>query len=260
MDALLEFALELARDAGTIALEHFGSASLGVERKADGSPVTVADRAIERRLRERIAAAFPDDGILGEEEDERHSSSGRRWILDPIDGTVSFAQGVPLFATLIAVEDGGSVTHGVCHLPGLSETVAANAGGGAWWWRSGAAEPEPARVSAVEAIEDALGVTTGEEYWRGTAHLDDWRRIADRLRHVRGWSDAYAFALLATGRADLVVEITLNPWDVAPFLPIVEEAGGRLTDLSGERTVFGGNALATNGRVHDATLDLFRNA
>ncbi len=257
LERRLEFALQIAREAGAAAMEVFLEPSLAVETKADGSPVTVADRRVEQLLRRRIGAAYPEDGLLGEEEGARPGESGCTWILDPIDGTRSFVQGVPLFGTLIGLEEDGEPVLGVAHHPGMRETVAGAAGLGARWYRGDRA-PRPAHVSRVARLDQALCCTTSVKGLAAAGHQERYLRLLERVALDRGWSDCYGLILVATGRVDLLVEPVMHAWDCAPFVPILEEAGGRFTDLAGRRTIRGGNGLASNGLLHAEALEALR--
>jgi len=256
--AELEFAVSIAREAGAATLPFFRAETVAVEWKADRSPVTAADRASERVLRERIRAAHPRDSILGEELGLDEGTSGRTWILDPIDGTVSFARRIPVFGVLVGVEEGGDVVAGVAHFPALGETVFAARGLGAWWTRGGASGPVPARVSEVARLEDACLSFTSRNGFRRAGIPEAFDRLCDATKLHRGWHDCYGHVLVATGRADVMVDPIMAVWDNAALKPIVEEAGGRFTSLSGEPTIRGGSAVSTNGRLHDATLLLLR--
>ena len=257
------FALEAAAAAAAVTLEYFRSPSLGVEHKGDGSPVTAADKAAERLLRERIAERFPGDGVLGEEFDDTESKTGWRWIIDPIDGTFSFIKGVPLYTTLLAAERlsdagepvPGGVEIGVIAAPALDEVVYAARGHGAWR-RVGAADPVRARVSSVASLAEATVCTTSLDYYTTPESRAVFDRVERACAHTRGWSDAYAATLLATGRCDAMVEPFMNPWDSAPMEPIIAEAGGKLTDWRGLETVHGPDLLVTNGAMHDELLRL----
>jgi histidinol phosphatase-like enzyme (inositol monophosphatase family) len=257
----LAFALAAAREAGALTLEHFGSERLGVETKGDGSPVTRADREAERLLVERIRGAFPDDGILGEESGERPGKSGRRWILDPIDGTKSFIHGVPLYGTLVALEAAGRAVVGVICLPALGEAVYAARGEGAFWSKDlgGRGEtPLPARVSAVSRLDGALMCTTSPRGFERSGHTAFYQRLQSRVAMERGWSDCYGHALVATGRAEIMLDPIMAIWDCAALLPVVEEAGGRFTDFSGAPTHGGGSAISTNLALADEVRALAR--
>ncbi len=256
----LAFALAVAREAGALTLRYFGSERLGVETKGDGTPVTQADREAERLLVERIRAAFPDDGILGEESGEKHGTSGRRWILDPIDGTKSFVRGVPLYGTLVALEAQGQPALGVICLPALREAVFAARGEGAFWVRDlGHGEVSVrARVSAVGRLDEALVCTTSPRGFERSGHVDFYERVRQRTKTERGWGDCYGHALVATGRAEVMLDPIMAIWDCAALQPIVEEAGGRFTDFSGAPTHRGGSAISTNLAVADEVRALAR--
>lgn len=248
---LLAAAEELAREAGAVTLRWFGG-RVEHDAKADGTPVTMADREAERLLRTRIAERFPDHGVLGEEYPETHAGAAIRWILDPIDGTKSFMRGVPLYGVLIGIEVDGEPVVGVAHFPALEETVAAGVGLGCRW------NGEPCAVSGVEALEDALVLTTDGEEIGGSPHGAGWRRLQEGASLSRTWGDCYGHVLVATGRAEAMVDPVLSPWDSAPLLTILTEAGGRFTDLEGRATIHGGSGLSTNGRLHDRVLETLR--
>jgi histidinol-phosphatase len=261
LDARVALLRTLAAEAGALCLDRFRRGDFAVDLKPDASPVTEADRACETLLRERILAAFPDDGLLGEEHGERPAASGFTWILDPIDGTVSFARGVPLFGTLIAIERGSAhgprVVAGACELPAMGERIWAAYGRGAWWERSGR-EPVRARVSPCPRLADALVGTTGHEYFRRAGSLATLERLESAAGRIRGWSDCYALALAATGRCDAVVEPWMNPWDSGPFPVIFAEAGGVFTDWSGRADLRRRTAIAANPLLHRELLELLR--
>lgn len=252
----LEVALAAAHEAGDITLQYFRENNYAVEWKHDRSPVTVADRAAEQRLRERIAAAFPDDAILGEELADRPGDSGYRWILDPIDGTKSFISGVPLYGTLIGVEFEGRSVVGVIHIPALGETAYA-AGEGAWIVRGGSA-PVPARVSRTGQLADALFCTSEIKTFTRTGRREAFDEFDRACRLTRTWGDCYGYLLLASGRADVMVDPQMNVWDCAALQPIIEAAGGTFTDWQGQPTIHGGEAVATNGLLLDEVLAISR--
>ncbi len=251
----LSLALEIAAEAGRLTLEHFCRADLVVDHKSDDSPVTVADREAEAHLRLRIAAAFPGDGVLGEEMGESAGESGWRWILDPIDGTKSFIHGVPLYGTLIGVEVEGRSMIGVIHLPALEETVYAMRGGGAWWARPGAAERR-ARVSSCARLADGLFTTTSAATFERERRRAVYDALQARARLTRSWGDCYGYALVATGRAEVMIDPRMAVWDAAAMLPILEEAGGTFTDWNGVARVDGGEGIATNGLVLAEVLEI----
>ncbi|MDE3153246.1 MAG: histidinol-phosphatase [Gemmatimonadota bacterium] len=236
---LLEPVAELARLAGAVALRHFRT-TLVAETKADGSPVTIADREAERVARDWIARRFPDDGVLGEEFGVERADAPRRWIIDPIDGTKSFIRGVPLWGTLVAVTEGSRVLAGAACFPALDELVAAAVDAGAWW--NGAR----CRVSSVDTLASATITTTDERFLEHPDRREAWRALAPRVAVARSWGDCFGYLMVATGRAEVMVDPVLSAWDAAPFLPIITEAGGVFSDWAGRETIDGGSAIATN--------------
>jgi histidinol-phosphatase len=243
---LLDFAVDLVATAGALTLHWFQQANLAVDTKADGTPVTAADRAAERLVRERIADLFPDDGVLGEEEPELLGRSGRRWIVDPIDGTKAFTRGVPLYSTLLALHDRDGPALGVIGLPALGQAVYAGRGLGCW---SGG---RPARVSETSTLDGAYLTTSGYSHWPDDALL----AVKHAGCELRTWGDGYGYALVATGRVDAMVDPAVDLYDVAAMPVILAEAGGRFTSLDGREDAGGGSGVATNGRVHEGLLGL----
>jgi histidinol phosphatase-like enzyme (inositol monophosphatase family) len=250
-------ALLAAREAGAITLKYFQGDNYAVELKRDQSPVTIADRQAEQLLRERIAAAFPADAILGEEFPERPGDSGYRWILDPIDGTKSFISGVPLYGALVGLEFEARSVAGVIHLPALGETVYAAKGTGAWFVRSDR-PAVPARVSRTTRLADSLFCTSEIRSFAKSGRREAFDRFDGACRLARTWGDCYGYLLVATGRADVMVDPLMNVWDCAALQPIVEEAGGTFTDWQGEPTIYGGEAVATNGVLAEEALAITR--
>ena len=248
--ALREAAERLARLTGEIALKHYRSA-LTVETKGDGSPVTIADREAEEGARAWLATHFPEDGILGEEFGERMGTSGRRWMLDPIDGTKSFVRGVPLWGSLVALVEGEQVLAGAAYFPAVDELVAAAPGEGCWW------NGRRASVSRVSSIADATVLITDDRTFPTAEQTAGWRGLASAAKIARGWGDCYGYLLVATGRAEIMVDPIMNPWDAACFQPIIEEAGGVFTDLRGKPTAFGGQVIATNAAIAAAAREYF---
>jgi histidinol phosphatase-like enzyme (inositol monophosphatase family) len=251
IEELTAFAESLARAAGAVTLRHFGT-GVEPEEKEDGTPVTVADREAETLLRERIREQYPEHGILGEEFGEDRPEASVRWILDPIDGTKSFVHGVPLYGVLIGVEIEGEPAVGVAHLPALQETVSAGVGIGCHW------NGVRAAVSRVEQLEDAVALITDVESAEAQGIGEGWRGLADKVAFARTWGDCYGHVLVATGRAEIMVDPILSAWDASPFLPILTEAGGHFTDLDGIPTIHGGSAVASNGILHGDALGLLR--
>lgn len=248
---LMEVAQEWARDAGALTLEYFGG-PLDTETKGDGTPVTVADRAAEGLLRERIQSHYPHHGILGEEFGETNVGARVRWILDPIDGTRSFMRGVPLYGVLIGIEVDGEAAVGVAHFPGLAETVSAALGEGCHW--NGTA----ARVSSVRNLEESAILTTDPAELLEGPMARGWEMLVRRSALARTWGDCYGHILVATGRAEVMVDPILSPWDAAPFVPILREAGGLFTDKNGGAGAHGGSGVSTNGHLHAEVLDMLK--
>lgn len=248
IDRRLAVALQVAREAGKLTLDYFQNPELAVELKHDASPVTVADRQAELLLRERIAAAFPADAILGEEFPERPGTSGFRWILDPIDGTKSFIRGVPLYGTLVGVEHAERSQIGVIYIPCLDECVWAAVGQGAWY-QQGADTPKPARVSKCEQLADALFCTSDAKTFAEANRQQEFLNLLSGCRLMRTWGDCYGYLLVATGRADVMVDAIMSVWDAAALQPILEEAGGTFTDWRGVSTIHSGEGIGTNGKI-----------
>ncbi len=261
----LEFAVALAREGGDSTLPYFYSPHLKVDRKADDSHVTEADRGAERLMRQRIEERFPEDGIIGEEWGSAVGSSGRTWYLDPVDGTEVFVRGVPLYGTLVAcVRDGQQKADvGVIYLPALSQIVYASSGGGAWQaselprYAANKHLPESIQRASVSDIQDATQayqLTTHDEWWRRTGREAVLDEIIASFGFRRGWGHCYAPFLVATGRAEVWVEPSAHEWDFAPVNLIVEEAGGRATSVSGVPTFRAGNIVVSNGHLHEHAL------
>ncbi len=257
LTARLERAQAFAREAGAVTLRYYCQENYAVELKHDQSPVTVADRQAEERLRALIAAAFPHDAILGEELPERPGTSGYRWILDPIDGTKSFISGVPLYGTLIGVEFESKSVVGVIYIPALDEMVSAAVGHGAWYVR-GSEPPRRAQVSTKAKLAESLFLTSEVKTYDRVNRRKAYERIEAASRLTRTWGDCYGYLLVAVGRADVMVDPMMNVWDCAALQPILEEAGGTFTDWNGQPTIYGGEAIATNGRVLDEVLAVTR--
>jgi histidinol phosphatase-like enzyme (inositol monophosphatase family) len=238
----VDIAAQAAWDAGKATLRWF-QASPDVEWKADRSPVTAADRESERILTAILSREFPGDAFLGEETGARPGSSGWRWIVDPLDGTKSFIQGVPLYGVLVGLEDpAGEIVGGVVCLPALGELITAARGDGCRW------NGRRARVSDVDALAAACVSFTALETF-DASRTGTLGSIRERCRIVRGWGDCYGHILVATGRAEVMLDPVLSEWDCAALVPILEEAGGTFTDWTWRRTSRGGSGISTNGRV-----------
>ncbi|MDQ6690391.1 MAG: histidinol phosphate phosphatase [Gemmatimonadota bacterium] len=238
MDAVAE----AARIAGDIAKSYYGS-NPEIRTKGDGTPVSIADLEAEQAARDWIEVRFPDDGIFGEELRTMRPNAARRWILDPIDGTYTFLQTVPLWGTLVAVAEGENVIAGAAYFPALDEIVVAARGEGCWWNGS------RTRVSSVSDLAQARLVTTDARFTRDVSRQERWTRLQNGARSMRTWGDCYGYLLVATGRADIMVDDIISDWDVAALMPIITEAGGDFTDWQGRATAFGGDAIATNSQL-----------
>ncbi|MGI8411344.1 MAG: inositol monophosphatase family protein [Solirubrobacteraceae bacterium] len=267
----LALALELAELADAITLGRFRAVDLRVETKPDLTPVTDADRAVEQRLRDRISAVRPGDAVLGEESGESSpgGAGGRRWIIDPIDGTKNYVRGIPVWATLIALEDPGEVSGSRGGASDSARTgeeigamtvavVSAPALGRRWWAVRDAGafvDGQPIHVSGVSKLTDAQVSFADFEDWEANGRLEALLELGRRCWRTRGFGDFWSYMLVAEGAVDIGgLDPVVSLWDLAAPQLIVEEAGGRFTDLGGVRTADGGDAIATNGLLHDAAL------
>ncbi|HEV8471708.1 MAG TPA: inositol monophosphatase family protein [Methylomirabilota bacterium] len=248
LDRALAAAVDAARAAGAVALKYFHG-RFDVTLKADHTPVTQADREAEQTIVEMLGRAFPDWGFLGEEFGAKGPAEVR-WIIDPIDGTKNFVRRIPVWATLLALEARGEIVAGVIYNPATDELCAARRGGGAF------VNGERVRVSDVATLGGATLLHAGLKLYREAGLWDGLVRLVDATDRQRGFGDYLGYTLVASGRAEIYTEVDLKPWDLAPCKIVVEEAGGRFTDLAGQATIYSGTSLATNGRVHDAALAL----
>ncbi len=247
----MEAAEAAARVAGGVALGHYRR-GVTVETKRDGTPVSVADRQAEEAVRAWLETRFPEDGILGEELGAARPEARRRWLVDPIDGTKTFVRRVPLWGTLVALVEGEEVLAGAAYFPAVEELVVAARGGGCLW--NGA----PARVSNVSQLSLATVLATDEQFAGNAPQREGFRRLAERAALTRSWGDCYGYLLVATGRAEAMVDGVMAPWDAAALKPIIEEAGGVFTDWKGTATAFGGDSIATNGPLAQTVRALLR--
>jgi histidinol-phosphatase len=250
-DRTIEAAVDAARAAGAIALRYYRDGGFQVTLKADHTPVTQADREAEEAIVAILSRAFPQHGFLGEELGAR-GPRDVRWIIDPIDGTRNFIRRIPVWATLIALEEAGEITAAVISNPVSGDIYTARRGGGAYC--------NGARIH-VSAGDDLAGATllhAGLGLFRRTDRWDGFVRLVDATERQRGFGDYMGYTLVAEGKAELYLEVDLKPWDLAPCKLLVEEAGGTFTDLDGRPTIYSGTALASNGRVHDAAVALLR--
>jgi myo-inositol-1(or 4)-monophosphatase len=249
----LSFAEQTAREAGALTLEYFLTDGARAEFKSDDTPVTIADRKAEELIRSRIAGAYPDHQIVGEEYGATEGSSDYRWIIDPIDGTKSFVHGVPLYAVLIALEIKGKMEVGCAYFPALDEIISAATGLGAQW------NGKPCRVSEVASIDRAVCAHIDTAYFGKNGKGEPWERLQKAVYYNAGWCDAYGYLLVATGRAEIMLDPVMAVWDCGPFPPIFKEAGGYFGDWSGnEGRIDGGEALATNAALRDEVVALLQ--
>lgn len=250
----LAFALSLADVAAAVTMPWFGD-RLPVDLKDDATPVTEVDRAAERAIRDAIAQAFPDDGVLGEEEGLAEGANGRMWFVDPVDGTKLYSEGIPLWSTLIGLQIDGHTVLGVADTPALGHRYHATAGGGAW------RGDRRLHASDVDRLEDAFVIHSGMGEWVAGGRERALERVVTRARHTRGLSDAWGHLLIAQGSAEVLLEHEpCYEWDYTATGLIVLEAGGRLSTLNGEPPSPGCDLLVTNGTLHDAALDLIAGA
>ena len=266
----LALALQLADLADDVSLSRFRAVDLDIRTKPDRSFVTEADLAVERVIRDRLAAERPEDGILGEEFGTAGDST-RQWIIDPIDGTANFLRGVPVWGSLISLAVDGVPVVGVASAPAMARRWWAATGMGAWTTASsaelGASEsgadaasaafPGARRiaVSRVADLGDAALSFQSLAQWRDAGYLDRLLALAERVWRDRAYGDLWSYMLLAEGLIDITGEFDVKPYDLAALIPIVEEAGGRFTSITGERGPWHGSSLATNGLLHDTVLD-----
>jgi histidinol-phosphatase len=252
----LEFALALADAADAVTLPRFRAADLRVDRKPDRTPVTDADTAAEAALRALIAERRPGDEVLGEEEGGELSAEGRGWVLDPIDGTKNFSRGMPAWGTLIALTVAGEPVVGVASAPALGRRWWGAPGLGAWTSDGPGADPRRIAVSAVAELSDAYLSTTDLRIFGHQGRMDRWLALVDACWETRAFGDFWQYCLVAEGVLDVAVDPVANAWDLAALVPIVAEAGGRMTGLAGTGSFAEGDGIATNGLLHDPALAL----
>ncbi len=251
LNEYLQFAEETARLAGKLTLEYFLTDAAQPEFKADDTPVTIADRKAEELIRQRIQETYPDHQIIGEEFGDTENESSHRWIIDPIDGTKSFVHGVPLYAVLLALEIDGTVEVGCACFPALDEIISAASGEGCHW------NGKPCHVSKVDQIDRAVCAHMDTAYIDKHGKGKQWKRLQQAVYYNAGWCDAYGYLLVATGRAEIMVDPVMEIWDCGPFPPILREAGGYFGDWSGnEGKIDAGEALATNGLLKTQVFDV----
>ena len=247
LNDLLQVAIDAAYAAGRRTLAYFNT-RLDVELKADNTPVTCADREAEEMIRKTILRHFPSHSILGEEGGIHTGDPGYKWIIDPIDGTKSFISGVPLYGVMIGVELNGRPMVGAVYMPAMDEMVAAATGQGCTW------NGREAHVSTTNDLKQA--VISSTSIMTAQSRSDAFSTIASKAKVVRGWGDCYGHCLVATGRIDIMLDPRMNPWDCAPLIPILQEAGGHYTTWKGEPTIYGPDGVSTNAALHREVLSI----
>lgn len=244
-------AVQAAEAAGRHALSYFDR-PLEVEWKANESPVTIADKEAEQVIRKQILAHFPQDGFLGEEYGDQPGSSGFRWIVDPVDGTRSFVRGIPLWGTLIGLEYQGDPIAGVCFIPPLNIMYRGLRGDGAY------RDDRRIRVSDLTDLKQGQAFFSNLTWFKQSSAWNGFVELLDKTQRTRGFGDFYGFMLVAQGAGELMLEYGVSPWDIAALVPIVEEAGGQMTDWDGNRTVLRPDTLASNGKLHGEALEILK--
>lgn len=249
LPALRDFAAELAWHAGKLTMRYFQT-GVRADAKADESPVTIADREAERLMREMIEERYPQHSILGEEEGETRPGAAFRWILDPIDGTKTFVRGVPMYAVLVGLEREGEPVVGAVNIPAMGDFLVAAQGHGCTW------NSRAAHVSSVDSLSEALLLSTDSESMERYGRAAEYRRLVAATKMQRTWGDAYGYVLVATGRAEVMLDAKMSIWDCAALQPVLQEAGGTFTDWRGTPTISAEEAIATNGALLSDVLRL----
>ncbi len=249
----LDFASDLTYRAGRITLGYF-NAGVRPDFKADDTPVTAADRAAEAYIRSQIEKQYPGHAIVGEEFGEKAGKGGEtfRWIIDPIDGTKSFMRGVPLYGVLIGLEIDGQVRVGAAYYPGTDEMLCAADGEGCWW------NSRRAQVSQADSLARGCVCFTTYHGFEKHARLDVWERVQKAAYMIRGWSDSYGYLLVATGRAEVMLDPVMAVWDCGPFPPILREAGGYFGSWDGREGHTSGEGMATTQQLLPEVLRLIK--
>lgn len=246
-----DLAIDAAQKAGKLALEHFDK-NVQIEWKKDKSPVTVADRSAESLLRTTLLKAFPQDGFLGEESGATPGSSGYRWVIDPIDGTRNFVRGIPIWGTLVGLEYKGEQIAGVCYVPAMGHLYRALRGDGAF------RDERRLKVSDVGTLSDANLLYSSVSWFVKAGCEQAFLNMAGRVQRTRGFGDFYGFVLVAQGSGDLMLEHGVHAWDLAALVPIVEEAGGKMTDWHGAHDIESPHVIASNSKLHEAGMEFVR--
>ncbi len=253
LESDLALAHELADAADAITLDRFGAVDLVVESKPDLTPVSDADRAVEQAIRTQLASARPGDAVLGEEDGET-GTGPRRWVVDPVDGTKNFVRGVPVWASLVALQQDGEVVVGVVSAPALGRRWWAARGLGAFAGGS-LVTARRLQVSAVAALPDASVAYSSLTGWEEQGRLPGLLQLSREVWRTRAYGDFWSHVMVAEGAVDASFEPEVSLWDLAPLQVVVEEAGGRFTDLAGRPRPDGGSAVCSNGLLHDEVLE-----
>lgn len=246
---LLDVATEAARLGGTHTLRYFNQ-NVNVELKSDNSPVTRADREAEVIVKDYLLSRFPTHSVLGEEHGTVAGDPDYQWVVDPIDGTKSFVHGVPLFTTLVGLQVKGRPAVGAIYVPALDEMASAAEGLGCNW------NGKPCRVSTVDKMSQALLLTS--DATMSVQRSDAYMTLAQQCAYARTWGDGYGYVLVATGRAEIMVDAKMNPWDCCALIPVITEAGGVCTSWSGAPTIHGGDLYACNAQLADTIAPILR--
>lgn len=255
----IAFGLRLAAEASRVTLQYFRTDSFRVERKNDRSPVTLADKQAEETVRKLVESHYPDDAILGEEFGGIAGTTPFEWIIDPIDGTKSFISGVPLYSTLVGLTYRSRPVLGVISIPALGELVLGAQGFGSWYGMTSHENRDRpilkrTRVNQVDDLADGLFLTSQVDNFDRRGAQSAYRNLQSMAYVSRSWGDGYGYLLVATGRAELMVDPIVNPWDVAAVAPVITEAGGKFTSWAGIEDIRAGHCLASNGKVHEIAI------
>ncbi len=253
-DGRLQTLLDLIIAAGDLTLSYYRNPELAVEAKADDSPVTIADKSAEQLVRAQITKRYPDDTVQGEEFADAIGVSRYRWIVDPIDGTKSFVCGVPLYSNLLALLIDDQPYAGVIHIPALGETVIAAQGLGCWYRATATGTWTRCQVSSKRSVNESVLLTSQRDLFARRSAEPAFQELEQRAWVTRTWGDGYGYLLVATGRAEIMVDPVCNPWDVAAMGPILTEAGGQFSDWQGRASCTSGEGVATNGFMHDEVV------
>lgn len=252
LSRFLDFAVETAYLAGRLTLGYFQT-DIQADFKSDDTPVTIADRKAEQLIRERIGKRYPNHDIVGEEYGSKdNQATSHRWFIDPIDGTKSFVRGIPLYAVLIGLEIEGTIQVGAAYYPALDEMIAAATSLGCWW------NGRRARVSQITSLERGIVTCSSTQEFEKHGRLTAWNRILNTCYYQTGWGDAYGYLLVATGRAELMLDPIMSVWDCAPFPPILSEAGGYFGDWQGNPTIYANESMGTTKALLPEVLSLIQ--